>query len=147
MPRHTLQGKAQYHGTSMSSPNACGVAACVLSALRQMGVGGVGPIELRRALENSARPVDTADPFAQGFGLIDAPAAMLLIVGVEELIKRLGALTDLSLSSVKRSDWLPLARYLCEAGLTALDFGDIYSGVELLVGRYVRGHVAAGRRP
>ena len=32
-----------------------------------------------------------------------------------------------------------------EAGLTALDFGDIYSGVEVLVGRYVRGHVAAGR--
>ena len=75
VPRHTLQGKAQYHGTSMASPNACGVAAVVLSALRQSGIK-VGPIELRRALENSARPVETSDPFAQGFGLINAPAAI-----------------------------------------------------------------------
>merc|ERR1740138_783168 len=75
VPRHTLQGKAQYHGTSMSSPNACGVAACVLSALRQSGVH-VGVAELRRALENSATPVETSDPFAQGFGLIAAPAAV-----------------------------------------------------------------------
>ena len=75
VPRHTLQGKAQYHGTSMSSPNACGVAACVLSRLRQSGVR-VGPIELRRALENSATAVETADPFAQGKGLINAPAAV-----------------------------------------------------------------------
>ena len=60
VPRHTLQGKAQYHGTSMSSPNACGVAAVVLSALKAQGVN-VGPIELRRALENSATPLDDPD--------------------------------------------------------------------------------------
>ena len=30
------------------------------------------------------------------------------------------------------------------AGLTAFDFGDIYSGVEVIVGRFVRNHVAAG---
>ena len=76
VPRHTLQGKAQYHGTSMSSPNACGVAAVVLSALRQQGIGPVGPIELRRALETSATQVDISDPFAQGAGLINAPAAV-----------------------------------------------------------------------
>lgn len=75
VPRHTLQGKAQYHGTSMASPNACGVAACVLSALRQSGIN-VGPIELRRALENSAKPVETSDVFAQGHGLINGPAAL-----------------------------------------------------------------------
>ena len=75
VPRHTLQGKAQYHGTSMASPSACGVAAVVLSALRQSGVA-IGPIELRRALENSALPVETPDRFAQGHGLIHAPAAI-----------------------------------------------------------------------
>ena len=63
VPRHTLQGKAQYHGTSMSSPNACGVAACVLSALKQSGIH-IGPVELRRALENSAVPIED-EPFAQ----------------------------------------------------------------------------------
>ena len=31
-------------------------------------------------------------------------------------------------------------------GLVALDFGDIYSGVELIVGRFVAEHVAAGGR-
>ena len=75
VPRHALQGKAQYHGTSMASPNACGVAACVLSALRQAGVE-VGPIELRRALENSATAVEQLDPFGQGAGLINAPGAV-----------------------------------------------------------------------
>ena len=75
VPRHALQGKAQYHGTSMASPNACGVAACVLSALKQAGVD-VNPIELRRALENSATPVAQLDPFGQGAGLINAPGAV-----------------------------------------------------------------------
>ena len=75
VPRHTLQGKAQYHGTSMASPNACGVAACVLSALKQAGVT-LNPIELRRALENTATSVEQLDPFGQGAGLINAPAAV-----------------------------------------------------------------------
>jgi len=76
VPRHTLQGRAQYHGTSMSSPNAAGVAACVMSALRQAGID-IGPAEFRRALENSAQPIaGNRDPFSQGFGLINAPAAV-----------------------------------------------------------------------
>jgi len=77
IPRHALQGKAQYHGTSMSSPNACGVAACVLSALKQkLGVDHISPAELRKGLLNTAIPVDIADPFAQGSGLISATTAI-----------------------------------------------------------------------
>lgn len=75
VPRHTLQGKAQYHGTSMSSPNACGVAACVLSALKQQGLT-CSPTELRRALTNSATSIDLQDPFSQGAGLISAVSAV-----------------------------------------------------------------------
>eukprot|EP00585_Thalassiosira_rotula_P001363 CAMPEP_0196147344 /NCGR_PEP_ID=MMETSP0910-20130528/25203_1 /TAXON_ID=49265 /ORGANISM="Thalassiosira rotula, Strain GSO102" /LENGTH=1458 /DNA_ID=CAMNT_0041409743 /DNA_START=91 /DNA_END=4467 /DNA_ORIENTATION=- len=75
IPRHSLQGKAQYHGTSMSSPNACGVAACILSAVRGKGVN-CGPVELKRGLMNSAvRAVEVDgvdDPFAQGAGLVSA---------------------------------------------------------------------------
>jgi len=78
IPRHALQGKAQYHGTSMSSPNACGVAACVLSVLRShhYGIGKISPHELKRGLVNSAKKVDIVDPFSQGGGLISAVDAV-----------------------------------------------------------------------
>ncbi|VEU36565.1 unnamed protein product [Pseudo-nitzschia multistriata] len=77
IPRHALQGKAQYHGTSMSSPNACGVAACVLSAVKQrLGIDRVSPPALRKGLSNTAVPVDVADPFAQGYGLVSATTAV-----------------------------------------------------------------------
>ena len=52
-----------------------GVAAVVLSALKQSSIN-LGPIELRRALENSATRVEQYDPFGQGAGLINAPAAV-----------------------------------------------------------------------
>mmetsp|Transcript_21421 Transcript_21421/g.48358 ORF Transcript_21421/g.48358 Transcript_21421/m.48358 type:complete len:1362 (-) Transcript_21421:42-4127(-) len=71
IPRHSLQGKAQYHGTSMSSPNACGVAACILSAVRDSGLN-IGPHELKRALKNTAKTTGIFDPFAQGAGLVSA---------------------------------------------------------------------------
>ena len=76
IPRHALQGKAQYHGTSMSSPNACGVAACILSALKQEGIEKCGPVELKRGIINSAIAVDIVEPFSQGAGLISAVRAV-----------------------------------------------------------------------
>lgn len=77
IPRHTLQGKAQYHGTSMSSPNACGVAACVLSAVKnRLGITHLSPPELRKGLLNTANPVEVSDQFAQGTGLVSATTAV-----------------------------------------------------------------------
>lgn len=77
IPRHALQGKAQYHGTSMSSPNCCGVAACVLSAVKQrLGISRLSPPELRKGLLNTALPVEVSDPFAQGAGLVTATTAV-----------------------------------------------------------------------
>ncbi|KAL7459659.1 hypothetical protein ACHAWC_011570 [Mediolabrus comicus] len=73
VPRASLQGKAQYHGTSMSSPNVCGVAACVLSAVKQNGVIACGPNELKRALKNTAIASGfVVEPFSQGSGLVSA---------------------------------------------------------------------------
>ena len=83
VPRHTLQGKQHMHGTSMASPSATGVAACVLSALLQQGVSPT-PAALRRALEAGARewratepnPIDEAESaLSQGHGLVRAPEA------------------------------------------------------------------------
>jgi len=76
VPRHLLQGKMQMHGTSMSSPNACGVAACILSALRADGVSPLTPAELLRALQNSAQVVEGVEPWAQGCGLVQALPAI-----------------------------------------------------------------------
>jgi len=89
IPRHALQGKAQYHGTSMASPNACGVAACVLSALLQQqkedssgstdskSAGVVSPVALKRAFINTAIAVKpVSDSFAEGAGLINAVKAV-----------------------------------------------------------------------
>jgi len=73
VPRHALQGKAQYHGTSMSSPNVCGVAACVLGTVQSNGAKGCGPIELKRALRNTANSnMGIFDPFSQGSGVVSA---------------------------------------------------------------------------
>lgn len=71
IPRHSLQSKAQYHGTSMSSPNAAGVAACILSAVKQQGMN-CNPVELKRALINTATPIGIIDSFAQGNGVVQA---------------------------------------------------------------------------
>jgi len=59
----------------MASPSACGVAACLLSALKEQGVDidNLNPNELRRALVNSAvkkpgngKDSSVLDPFAEG---------------------------------------------------------------------------------
>jgi tripeptidyl-peptidase II len=84
IPRHTLQGRGQKHGTSMASPSACGATAVLLSALKAKGVdidNDFGPHELRRALQNSAMKLPSnsdivLDPFAQGAGLISVHRAL-----------------------------------------------------------------------
>jgi tripeptidyl-peptidase-2 len=72
VPRASLQGKAQYHGTSMSSPNVCGVSACVLETIRKNGVVHCRPDELKRTLKNTAVSGCINDPFSQGSGLVSA---------------------------------------------------------------------------
>ena len=56
VPTWTLQRNQLMNGTSMSSPNCAGNVALLLSALKQNGTS-YSPARIRRALENSAKPI------------------------------------------------------------------------------------------
>ncbi|MFD4374426.1 S8 family serine peptidase [Streptomyces sp. NPDC058486] len=67
-------GYSMMNGTSMSSPQAAGAGALLLSAARQAGVSAT-PAELRSAIYTSARWNGRADAIAQGRGQFDVPKA------------------------------------------------------------------------
>eukprot|EP00940_MAST-03C_sp_MAST-3C-sp2_P001051 g1051.t1 len=71
VPAWTLKFKQQMNGTSMASPNAAGVFALVLSALKRSKIPHGVPRVVRAAL-NAARTVKGVVAPAQGQGLIQA---------------------------------------------------------------------------
>ncbi|GLC44539.1 hypothetical protein PLESTB_000062200 [Pleodorina starrii] len=77
VPQWTQQRRQLMNGTSMSSPNACGGIALLLSGLLTRG-SVISPHRLRRALENTALPLGGDAPDAvltYGRGLIQIGAA------------------------------------------------------------------------
>ncbi|MGB0583251.1 MAG: tripeptidyl peptidase II, partial [Limisphaerales bacterium] len=64
-----LQRNSLKNGTSMSSPNACGAIAVVLSACKAEKIAFT-PHRIKRALVNTAVPIETVSVFAQGAGMI-----------------------------------------------------------------------------
>ncbi len=74
VPQWTLQRNMLMNGTSMSSPNACGNIALLLSGLKKQEVGYT-PHSVRRALQNTARPLEASEVFAHGRGLIQTDKA------------------------------------------------------------------------
>ena len=76
VPGWTLQGSMRMNGTSMSSPNACGNLALLISGLKQQKIPYT-PTSLRRAIRNTAEPIagPAADGFGQGPGLLQVDRA------------------------------------------------------------------------
>lgn len=81
VPQFCLSRSQLMNGTSMSSPNACGGVALLLSACLQENIAYT-PSTVRHALENSARLV-TSPPLEHalgvGQGVLNVPAAMALL--------------------------------------------------------------------
>ncbi|SCL21726.1 Subtilase family protein [Micromonospora pallida] len=67
-------GYSMFNGTSMSSPQAAGAAALLLSAAKQSGIS-VTPAELRNAIYSSADFHSNVDVIAQGRGQLNVEDA------------------------------------------------------------------------
>ena len=74
VPTWTLQGMQLMHGTSMSSPNACGLFSVLLSACKQRGIAYT-PHRIRKAIENTAKFQPMLEPLTQGAGLLQVADA------------------------------------------------------------------------
>ncbi len=103
VPQSSTQLKQLMNGTSMSSPNACGGLALLVSAMKANKMR-VTPSLVRRAAENSAKPVGTAGSAAltYGSGLLQVAAAWEYIRenAATDLVR---ALPDLRFSTVVRA--------------------------------------------
>jgi len=74
VPNWSLERNQAKNGTSMSSPNACGNIALLLSALKADNIA-YSPYSIRRALENTARKDGGNDRLAFGSGALQIDAA------------------------------------------------------------------------
>lgn len=74
VPNWCLQRNQLMNGTSMSSPNATGCIALLLSAAKAEGIK-MTPVRLKRALQNTATKMSGLSPLQQGHGMVNVDAA------------------------------------------------------------------------
>ena len=86
VPNWCLKRNQLMNGTSMSSPNAAGCIALIVSALKQGGHDALATTQrIRRAVEATALAVDGIEPWALGRGLIQVEAAHAYVERVFEI--------------------------------------------------------------
>uniref|UniRef100_A0A7E4V2B9 Tripeptidyl-peptidase 2 n=1 Tax=Panagrellus redivivus TaxID=6233 RepID=A0A7E4V2B9_PANRE len=80
VPQHCLTSGQLMNGTSMSSPNAVGSIACLLSAMKATEIP-ISPFRVRLALENSAKVPEDGyrSSFSLGHGLVQIDDAFELL--------------------------------------------------------------------
>ena len=74
VPTWTLNKHQLMNGTSMSSPNACGGIALILSKLKAEGIA-THPAAVKRAITETAVPLPDQSPWANGAGMLQVDAA------------------------------------------------------------------------
>ncbi|CAI4224037.1 unnamed protein product [Auanema sp. JU1783] len=75
VPKYNRNSCEKMNGTSMSSPNAAGAIACLLSALKARDIEW-SYLLVRLALENTAAKFDSLDSFSQGNGVLQIENAL-----------------------------------------------------------------------
>ncbi len=74
VPNWNLQQNMLMNGTSMAAPNACGGLALLVSGMKAEE-RDYSPHSIRRAMINTAEPVEGVDVFAQGPGMLQVDRA------------------------------------------------------------------------
>ena len=74
VPNWCLEKSRLMNGTSMASPSCTGCVALLLAACQAQGLA-VSPAAIRRALENTAVPVEGLSPLQQGWGMVNVEKA------------------------------------------------------------------------
>ncbi|KAJ7392828.1 tripeptidyl-peptidase II Tpp2 [Desmophyllum pertusum] len=112
VPNWTLRGTQLMNGTSMSSPNACGGIALLLSGLKANSIP-YSPHSIRRALENTALHIEGLDRLTLGHGLLQVDKAYDFCSEFSSVPER-DVRFQVTCSGSKRGIYLRESRQLCK---------------------------------